>query len=82
MELDGAKKCFTFIKDKGVNISTFISDRHLGLGEWIRETQSSKNLIDIWHVSKSLTKKLAKASKEKDCGIIGEWITGIQNHLY
>ena len=82
MELDGAKKCFTFIQDKGFTISTFVSDRHLSLGKWIRETQSCKHLIDIWHVSKSLCKKLTRASKEKDCGIIGEWITGIRNHLY
>ena len=82
MELDGAKKCFTFIQDKGFTISTFVSDRHLSLGKWIRETQSCKHLIDIRHVSKSLCKKLTRASKEKDCGIIGEWITGIRNHLY
>ena len=82
MELDGAKKCFTFIQDKGFTISTFVSDRHLSLGKWIRETQSCKYLIDIWHVSKSLCKKLTRASKEKDCGLIGEWITGIRNHLY
>ena len=60
MELDGAKKCFIFIKDKGFKISTFVSDRHLRLGKWFRETQSCKHLIDIWHVSKSLTKKLER----------------------
>ena len=33
MELDSAKKCFTFIQDKGFTISAFVSDRHLSLGK-------------------------------------------------
>ena len=30
MELDGAKHCFSFLEEKGVEINKFISDRHAG----------------------------------------------------
>ena len=31
MELDGAKRCFKFLKDSGLQIPIFISDRHKGI---------------------------------------------------
>ncbi len=59
MELDGAKQCFKFISDKGLKVSSFISDRHKGVAKWICETQQGvQHYNDIWHVNKSLTKKL------------------------
>ena len=39
MELDGAKRCFQFVKDAGLKISSFVSDRHKGIAKWIRESQ-------------------------------------------
>lgn len=39
MELDGAKRCFQFIKDAGLKVTSFISDRHKGIAKWIRESQ-------------------------------------------
>ena len=38
--------------------------------------------FDIWHVARSITKKLLKTSKEKGCEIIAHWIRGIRKHLY
>ena len=72
----------TAIQGNSLDISVFISDRHLGLTKWVRETQSCKHFIDIWHASKSLCKKPANAKRENGCEIIGEWIQGIKNHLY
>ena len=38
-ELEGAKRPFKALKDDGVYIKTFVSDRHRGITKWIRETQ-------------------------------------------
>ena len=41
-----------------------------------------KHFVDIWHVSKGLSKKILKASKEKECGILKDRMKWIRNHLY
>lgn len=83
MELQGAKNCFNFIRRAGVAISEFISDRHRGIAKWIRESQTdTSHYYDIWHVARSIAKKLLKASKEKGYEVIKDWIKGVRNHLY
>ena len=83
MELDGAKQCFKFITDKGLKVSSFISDHHKGIAKWIRETQPDvQHYHDIWHVNKSLTKKLLQASQEKGNEAIKLWMKAIGRHLY
>ena len=82
-ELEGCKRSFAFLKQLGLTVSVFISDRHRGIGKWIREScPGTKHYFDIWHVARSITKKLLKGSKEKGCEIIACWIKGIRKHLY
>ena len=60
-----------------------MSDRHRGIAKWIREVcKETTHYYDIWHVARSVTKKLLAASKEKGCEIIKEWSKGIRRHLY
>jgi solute carrier family 8 (sodium/calcium exchanger) len=84
MELDGAKQCFKFITEKGLKVSSFISDRHLGVAKWICETHPDvQHYNDLdWHVNKSLKKKLFDASKEKGNEVIQLWMKAISRHLY
>ena len=83
MELEGAKRCFREISDAGLKVETFVSDRHRGIAKWIKGDHPDTNhFFDLWHVARGLSKKLLKASKEKDCEIIKDWMTGIRNHLY
>ena len=83
MELDGAKKCIAFIEKNSLPIKALITDRHKGLAKWMREKHPEIiHFFDIWHIAKSLCKELLKASKEKGCDIIKDWMTGIRNHLY
>jgi solute carrier family 8 (sodium/calcium exchanger) len=50
MELDGAKKCFSFLEGAGVKIKKFISDRHADIAKWVRESRpDTKHFFDIWH---------------------------------
>ena len=83
MELSSAKACFAFIKHAGLNIRTFISDRHKSIAKWIREQEpNTQHDYDIWHVAQSVTKKLLKAGKESGCEIIIKWQKAIKNHLH
>ena len=66
-----------------MKVSVFVSDRHRGIAKWIREVcKETTHYYDIWHVARSVTKKLLAASKEKGCEIIKEWSKGIRRHLY
>ena len=83
MELEGAKRSFSFLESVGLSISVFISDRHRGIAKWIRECKpSTAHYFDIWHVAKSIGKTILKLSKEKGCEKIKEWMKGVRNHLY
>ena len=83
MELFGAKKCFEFLKNAGLRIHSFVSDRHKSIAKWIRESEpQTRQYHDFWHVSKSITKKLLAASQEKGNEILKSWMKGIRNHLY
>ena len=83
MELEGAKRCFNFLLAAGIAVAIFISDRHRGIARWIRECRpQTKHFYDIWHVARSISKKMLKASQESGCGIIKEWMKGVRNHVY
>lgn len=82
-ELEGAKRCFSYLQQLGLSIAIFVSDRHRGIAKWIRETcVNTIHYYDIWHVARSITKKLLSASKEKGCERIKYWLKGIRRHLY
>ena len=82
-ELEGAKRCFNSLHLQNVRVDTFISDRHKSIAKWIRDCQKdTKHFFDIWHIARSITKKMLKAGREKGFQIITEWIAGVRNHLY
>lgn len=83
MELVGAKRCFAYLEQSNIKVAKFVSNRHIGIAKWVRETLTSvQHYYDIWHIARSITKKLIKGSKEKDCEVISEWVASIKNHLY
>ena len=82
-ELEGVKRCFSFLQHLSLPIGILVSDRHRGIAKWIRENcVNTKHYFDIWHVARSLGKKLLALSREKGCEIIKEWMKGIRKHLY
>ena len=83
MELEGCKRGFGYLLSAGQQIKTFVSDRHRGIAKWFAECHKSvKHYFDVWHVDRSNTKKLLKASKEKGCERIRLWIKAIRRHMY
>lgn len=81
--MEGAKRCFAYLKTLGLTVGVFVSDRHRGIAKWIRENcATTKHYFDIWHIARSVTKKLLVLSKEKGCGIIKDWMKGIRRHIF
>lgn len=83
MELKGAQDSFAFLKAAGLKIHVFISDRHRSIAKWIREHEpATRHFFDIWHVAKSVTKKLLQVGKESGCELLVKWQKAIKNHLH
>ncbi len=84
MELEGAKRGFDYLqKVAGLAIKVFVSDRHRGIAQWIRQSQPSvTHYFDHWHIVKGLVKKLLAASKQKGCELIADWIKAVKKHIY
>lgn len=66
---------------KHIKISLFVSDRHRGIRKMMR-TQFGAIIheFDVWHISKSLTKKLKAAGNEFE--LIKDWTASVINHLW
>ena len=53
MEIEGIKRAFEVLKKEGIEINAFISDRHRGIGKWVRENMpENHHFFDVWHVPK------------------------------
>ncbi|XP_065065424.1 uncharacterized protein LOC135691494 [Rhopilema esculentum] len=79
VDFELVQKCI----DSEVLVSQFVSDRHRGVAKWLREEHPAiKHYFDIWHIARTLTKKLIKAGNENNCQIINKWTATIRNHLY
>ena len=60
-----------------------VTVRHRSIAKWNRGNHSAiLHVYDIWHVAKSVGKKLKSAAKLNDCEDIQPWIQSIINHLY
>ena len=69
------------IIEDGLKISKFVNDRHQGIGKMMREQYPSiYHAYDVWHMAKSLRKKLTKISKKNPK--IGLWNNQLVNHLW
>lgn len=53
MELMGFKHCLEYLLGYGLSISTFVSDRHLGIAAYMRNVTNITHYFDVWHLKKS-----------------------------
>ena len=68
---------------KYVNISTVVTDKHTGVASVMKtDYPHIDHQYDVWHLAKSVTKKLGKKAKAKHCGQLFPWIHFIFNHLW
>ena len=84
MEPVGLQRCLAQVlhRDK-LNVSVLATDRHPVIRSIMKkEHPDIDHQFDIWHFSKSITKKLTAKSKIKECNELGPWIQSISNHLW
>ncbi|XP_065902251.1 uncharacterized protein [Dysidea avara] len=83
MEKEGLRQCLDKLMVQYVNISTIATDRHTGVKSLMKTDYLHIDLqYDVWHLPKSVTKKLGKKAKTKHCGQVFPWIQPISNlHL-
>lgn len=83
MELEGLKRCFTYLDSHNVGVKKLVSDRHVQIRKYMRvERSESEHRFDCWHISKGLKKKIFALGKTKGTEKAAEWSQSISNFLY
>ncbi|XP_066275662.1 uncharacterized protein [Branchiostoma lanceolatum] len=82
MEQEGLRRSLANVENY-VDVGTLVTDRHLGINKMVREDYPHiTHFFDIWHVAKSVKKKLQNLAKLRDCQALKPWISSMINHLY
>ena len=83
MEREGFKRCMEHIQGKGAKVKVVATDRHVSIkSDMKRNYPDVDHQFDVWHLAKSVTKKLTEKAKKKDCGDLFPWIKSVSNHLW
>ena len=83
MEKEGFERCFKEITDGGVVVKRVTTDRHPSIAcAMDKEHKTTTHQFDVWHVAKSIVKKLTKKSQTKGNGELKPWIKSIINHFW
>ena len=83
MEKEGLVKLLNRLDGEGLKIRSLSTDRHIQIRKYMREERNDiKHQFDVWHVSKSIKKKLVKVSRKNDTCDLQAWIKAIINHFW
>lgn len=64
-----------------MNVTRFVTDRHMGIAKMMRDCfPKIEHAFDVWHVARSLKKKLNKLGKKYES--VKPWIKPIVNHFW
>ena len=82
MEREGFKRCMENIYEKRRKIMVVATDHHVGIrADLKRNFPEIDHQFDVWHLSKSITKKLTEKTNKNECADLSLWIRSISNHL-
>ena len=84
MEKEGLQRCLTTVQERlNLKIATLATDRHIQIAAFLKAAYPSINhQFDVWHLSKSVRKKLVKAGSKRGHDTLLLWIQSISNHLW
>lgn len=83
MEVEGFRRCMTYLFEKGFKIELLATDRHVQIRSLVtKEFPEIDHQFDVWHLAKSIRKKLLQKSKTSGCEELSSWIRAICNHLW
>ena len=80
METEGLQRCLTNVLSSGLQIDSIATDRDTSVGALMKTKYPHQ--YDIWHVAKSIGKKLVQKGKTKKCETVLSWVQFITNHLW
>lgn len=83
MEVEGFRKCMNYLLDLGFRIEILATGRHVQIRSIMnKEYKNVQHQFDVWHLCKSVKKKLVAKSKLRGCEDLHFWIKSICNHLW
>ncbi|KAG0444886.1 hypothetical protein HPB47_013268 [Ixodes persulcatus] len=83
MEKEGLIKLLEFFKEKRIHVKSLATDRHPAILKHMEVHEpGTAHYSDIWHISKSVKKKLNAAQKRAGCQALEEWTQATTNHMY
>jgi hypothetical protein len=75
--------CLEYMEEKELTISILATDRHASIAKMMRTSYPDiDHQYDVWHMAKSISKKLRKKTEKKCNRPIGPWIKAVVNHLW
>ena len=83
MEKKGFLESLNNIEAEGIKVAILSTDRHVQIKKEMRVNRSHiDHQFDPWHLAKSVSQKLSKASKKSGCSDLAMWIPSVDNHLW
>ena len=83
MELEGFKQALNILEDYHMHIIGVATDRHVQIASFMKTDRPDLiHQYDVFHVAKSVTKKLTKAGQKRNCEQLLPWMQSISNHLW
>ncbi|XP_041479210.1 uncharacterized protein LOC121426873 [Lytechinus variegatus] len=83
MEKIGCQRTLEKIIQDGIDVATVATDRHTGIRKMLRELYPYIiHQFDVWHLTKSIGKRLITKSKQKGCSELSQWTQAINNHIW
>ena len=83
MEPMGLRNCLEEVKKAKIDVGILSTDRHVTIRKILRkEYPEIIHQFDVWHLVKSITKRLCALAKAKGTAVLSEWITSITNHFW
>ena len=83
MEKLRSKKALDAMLASGVDVKVMATDQHTGIRKMLREDyENMDHQFDVWHLSKSIVKRLTTKAKAKDCQDLAPWIKAVSNHIW
>ena len=82
MEKEGFERCLKEVEEC-VPIQRIATDRHISIASTMdKNHRHIDHQYDVWHLAKSISKKLSKKAKLKGNEELAPWIKSITNHLW
>ena len=83
MEYEGCKRSLKKLIAQKIPVRCLTTDKHVTITARMRtEFPKIIHQYDVWHLSKSVTKKLTKKAKKKCNEELLSWIQSVSNHLW